>query len=75
MQHLLSDAGHEYAKISPHQALCWIHEERHYKKMLPKLKMHQDILEAIRCQIWTYYKKLLNFKELTVRQQKNWSKN
>ena len=69
VRNLLSDAGHEYAKISPHQGLCWLHEERHYKKMLPILKVHQDILEVIRCQIWTYYKKLLNFKELTKRQQ------
>ena len=70
VQNLLTDAGHEYALISPHQALCWIHEERHYKKMLPKLKYHQSILETVRCQIWDYYKKLLNFKELTARQQK-----
>ena len=69
VQTLLTDAGHEYATISPHQALCWIHEERHYKKMLPSLTIYKDALEEIRCQIWTYYKKLLNFKELTIRQQ------
>lgn len=70
VQNLLTDAGHEYSNIATHQALCWLHEERHYKKMLPKLKLHQDILETIRSQIWTYYKKLLDFKELTARKQK-----
>lgn len=70
VQTLLTDAGHEYANISAHQALCWIHEERHYKKMLPKLFVHQQILEQFRCQVWEYYKRLLNFKELSTRQQK-----
>jgi len=59
---LLTDAGHEYAAIALIQLLCWIHEERHYKKMVPKLTLHQNLLEQVRCQIWEYYKKLLNFK-------------
>ena len=67
---LLTDAGHEYSMIVLFQILCWIHEERHYKKMTPILKVHQEQLELIRCQIWEYYKKLLNFKELNLQQQK-----
>ena len=69
-QRLLTDAGHEYSSIVLFQILCWIHEERHYKKMVPILKVHQDQLELVRCQIWEYYKKLLDFKELTLLQQK-----
>jgi len=61
---LLTDAGHEYADIVLIQLLCWIHEERHYKKMVPKLTLHQNLLEQVRGEIWEYYKKLLNFKEL-----------
>lgn len=66
---LLTDAGHEYANIVLLQLLCWIHEERHYKKMVPKLTLHQNLLEQVRCQIWEYYKKLLNFKELPPQEQ------
>jgi len=66
---LLTDAGHEYAGIVIFQLLCWIHEERHYKKMVPKLTLHQNLLEQVRCQIWEYYKKLLNFKELPAQEQ------
>ena len=66
---LLTDAGHEYADIVLIQLLCWIHEERHYKKMIPKLTLHQTLLEQVRCQIWEYYKKLLNFKELPPEEQ------
>lgn len=67
-QTLLTDAGHEYGNIVD-QALCWIHEDRHFKKMIPKLTMNQQILEKFRCQLWIYYKKLLNFKELNEEQQ------
>jgi len=63
-QRLLTDAGHEYESIVQNHLLCWIHEERHYKKMVPKLTLHQNLLETVRSQIWEYYKKLLNFKEL-----------
>ena len=68
-QTLLTDAGHEYGNIAVNQALCWIHEDRHFKKMVPKLEVNQQILEQFRCQLWTFYKKLLNFKELNKTQQ------
>lgn len=68
-QILLSDAGHEYALIAAYHGVCWIHEERHYKKMTPKLKVHQNVLSQLRGQIWDFYDKLLNFKELTVDEQ------
>jgi len=67
---LLTDAGYEYDSIVLNQFLCWIHEERHFKKMVPKLSLNQDLLEKVRSQIWAYYKKLLNFKELDTIQQK-----
>jgi len=61
---LLTDAGPEYTGIAVHHALCWIHEERHYKKMMPKLKINQEAVQKVRTQIWDFYKKLLMFKEL-----------
>lgn len=64
VQNLLSDAGPEYIGIATHHALCWLHEERHYKKMMPKLQVNQMAVQQVRSQIWDYYKKLLNFKEL-----------
>ncbi len=66
---LLSDAGYEYELITAHHGGCWIHEERHYKKMTPRLKVHQTLLKQVRGQIWDFYDKLLNFKELTVDEQ------
>lgn len=45
------------------QSLCWIHEERHYRKLIP---MHTEMaaeIEKIREGIWLLYKDLKVFKE------------
>lgn len=69
VQNLICDAGPEYIGIANHQSLCWLHEERHYKKMIPKLKVHQLEVERVRGQIWDFYEKLLNFKKLPPEEQ------
>lgn len=66
---LISDAGPEYLGITANHGLCWLHEERHYKKMIPKLTIHQNEVQRVRGQIWDFYKKLLNFKELSLEAQ------
>ena len=44
------------------RSLCWIHEERHYRKIIPvNEKMRKDI-EAIRDEIWDLYKGLKEYK-------------
>jgi len=69
VQDLICDAGPEYSGIARNQGLCWLHEERHYKKLIPKLKVHQLEVERVRGQIWDFYEKLLNFKKLPLQQQ------
>jgi len=69
VQHFITDAGPEYIGIGVDQSLCWLHEERHYKKMIPKLRVNQTAVDDVRKQIWDFYKKLLNFKELPPDQQ------
>jgi len=69
IENLVTDAGPEYRKITDHQMLCWFHEERHYKKMVPKIGIHQKAVDKVRGQIWAFYKKLQNFKECPVKQQ------
>jgi len=68
-QILLSDAGPEYSGIAAHHAFCWLHEERHYKKMIPKLNVNHVAVQVFRGQIWDFYEKLLIFKELPPDQQ------
>jgi len=66
---LISDAGPEYLGIAADHGLCWLHEERHYKKLIPKLSLHQNEVARVRGQIWDFYRKLLNFKELPCQEQ------
>ena len=66
VRNLVSDAGPEYNAIAPHQAFCWIHDERYYKKMTPKINIHRKVLTGVRTQIWDFYRKLLSFKKLPI---------
>lgn len=45
------------------QSLCWIHEERHYRKLIP---LHPEMaieIEKVRDSIWRLYKDLKAYKE------------
>jgi hypothetical protein len=42
---LVSDTAPEYNKIAiEHQALCWVHDARYYKKLQPVLERHREKL-------------------------------
>ena len=44
-------------------SLCWIHEERHYRKLIMTTDEARADLERIRDQIWAIYNTLKGFKE------------
>jgi hypothetical protein len=60
---LLSDAAPQFKKLTEEQALCWIHDGRNYKKLVPVVPLHKKELEDFRRQYWNYYGKLLQFKQ------------
>jgi len=45
------------------RSLCWIHEERHYRKLIMTTDQARADLERVKNQIWTIYQNLKNFKE------------
>jgi hypothetical protein len=50
--------------------LCWVHEERHYRKLVPVSKIEEAEIEAIRSDIWDFYESLKTYKKHpTVSQQ------
>ena len=59
---LVCDDAPQFKTIAKVLALCWIHEERHYKKLKPIFECHRKELERIRGEIWEYYKKLIEYK-------------
>jgi hypothetical protein len=44
-------------------SLCWIHEERHYRKLIMTTDESQADLERVRDQIWSIYQDLKAYKE------------
>jgi hypothetical protein len=60
---LLSDDAPQFKQLTWEQALCWVHDGRHYKKLHPIVPWHQQELADFREQYWDYYQKLLLYKE------------
>jgi hypothetical protein len=54
------DAGQFDAFV---RSLCWIHEERHYRKLIMTTDEARAELERVRDQIWTIYQALKTYKE------------
>lgn len=44
------------------RSLCWIHEERHYRKIIPTTEQAKADLERVRDQIWTFYRQLKDYQ-------------
>ncbi len=44
------------------RSLCWVHEERHYRKLIPLDEASRQAIEQIRGEIWDLYKGLQDYK-------------
>lgn len=60
---LIADDAPQFKKISEVLGLCWIHEERHYQKMIPAIKYNKELIEKVRESIWNYYGELKEYKD------------
>ena len=60
---LVGDDAPQFKKIAERYALCWVHEERHYKKLNPVLERHKYELDCVRAEIWLYYDRLLDYRD------------
>ena len=59
---LLSDDAPQFKSITDEQALCWVHEGRHYKKLSPFLDYHRQLLDDFQTQFWAFYHKLQRYR-------------
>jgi hypothetical protein len=60
---LVCDDAPQFTLVTEELALCWVHEGRHYKKLLPSIPYHQALLEAFVQRFWAYYTQLLAYRE------------
>lgn len=59
---LLSDDAPQFRDVTHEQALCWVHEARHYKKLTPFLDYHRQLLDDFKTKFWCFYDKLQRYR-------------
>jgi len=60
---LLCDDAPQFRLITDELGLCWVHEGRHYKKLMPTVALHRQLLETFLCDFWGFYDELLAYRE------------
>ncbi|MDP3444326.1 MAG: transposase, partial [Ignavibacteria bacterium] len=60
---ILTDNAPQFQVITKLLALCWIHEGRHYKKLMPCFLWHQMQVNAFLKKFWKFYHALLEYKQ------------
>jgi hypothetical protein len=60
---LLCDDAPQFNWLTQELALCWIHEFRHYKKLLPRFAHHCHLLQDFGKRFWKLYHDCLEYRE------------
>lgn len=55
---LLCDDARQFKRIAESLALCWIHDGRHYKKLMPAVDYHRQLLDKFLTRFWAFYHEL-----------------
>ena len=59
---LVSDDAPQFRGLTRLLSLCWVHAGRHFNKLSPHLRCHQERLSAYKEKFWLFYEKLLTYK-------------
>lgn len=59
---LVCDDASQYKNITEELALCWVHDGRNYKKLLPAIPYHQRLLDSFLDRYWAFYRRILEYK-------------
>ena len=59
---LVCDDAPQFKGVTGELALCWVHEGRHYKKLVPYWAQHRQALDDFLKQFWAYYDALLAYR-------------
>jgi Transposase IS66 family len=59
---LLCDDAPQFPGLTSKLGLCWVHDARHYQKLLPHLPCYTTILAAFQKKYWDYYERLLAYR-------------
>lgn len=62
IKNLVCDDAPQFHTVTKIRQLCWVHEERHYEKLVPILPYHKTLVDETISEIWGYYAKLKAYK-------------
>jgi regulator of replication initiation timing len=71
---LISDDASQFHKISQIQALCWIHEIRHYIKLVPFTDQYRAERDEFIKKLWGFYRLLAGYKNKQTPSKKSYIK-
>ena len=60
---LIGDDAPQFKLVTDEFSLCWIHEGRHYKKLIPHLAYHRQLLDDFLTRYWCFYGQLLVYRD------------
>lgn len=63
VQTLLCDDAAQYRQVTEELALCWVHEGRHYAKLIAHVPLHRQLLASFQDGFWDFYRELLTYRE------------
>jgi hypothetical protein len=63
VQTLVCDDAAQFKWLTEYLALCWIHEGRHYARLMPVVPQHAALLKEFGEQFWDYYAALQRYRQ------------
>jgi len=58
----ICDDAPQFKLVTDELSLCWIHEGRHYKKLIPHVAYHRQLLDDFLKHYWGFYGQLLVYR-------------
>jgi hypothetical protein len=60
---LVADGAPQFKTVTDELALCWVHEGRRYKKLIPLVAWHRRQVAEFLTRFWSYYRELRSFRQ------------
>ena len=63
IQTLICDDAPQFNWLTYSMMLCWVHEGRAYKKLMPIVAHHRELLQNFIKRLWEFYDRLLDYRK------------
>ena len=60
---LICDDAPQFKWLTESIMLCWVHEGRAYKKLMPVVGLHRELLDGFIKRFWEFYDRLLDYRQ------------